>query len=466
MGRNLLRIAVVFLWGILLWAQPTGTARRLQRQVTVYHNGFASVVERYQVQLPQGQSIVFLTDLPSSVVPSSIHVQLSDGEARWYRFRPALHLDGKNIFEFLRGQAVRLISPDGQQVVEGTVVEVLPSHVLLRTPAGLLALPDPLRYQVLLEKEGSLLTQLSSAVQVLVQSQRGRESELTLSYFTEDIGWQMRYIAHLPAEGSRMSLHGFAALENRSSDALYDSSMFSLVAGTVARHEQDAVPPARAIMEQAEAIAASPPEPPTELMGFYRYDLPGPFTLHPREHLHLPLITRNEVRFWRLHQVRAHAGGSSTLPVFQILRIANTEEAGLGIPLPRGVIQFHARTSEGLSTFVGESALPETAIGDTITVNIGVSVDLKARQILHERRELAGNLVEESYRIIVLNGGREATDIEVFFHLRWEQQNWRITSSSHPYRRHDAMRVVFRVPVNARSESILQFTVQSQSPQR
>lgn len=447
-------VQILLLGGIALTthAHPTVIAQRTQRHVTLYHREAAFVVDFYRAPLYSGLTTVLIPELPQTILSSSIAVHASEGQILWYRLRPALLL-GENTLRTLRGKRLRFITPDGQQVVEGRLLEVSPSYALLQTPAGLLLLPTPTQYRVLLDEEVSALSS-PPALYVLIQSQRSEESRLMLSYLTEQLHWKMLYAAHLPTESSTMSLCGFALLENQS-DISYDSVRVSLVAGQL---------PSRTPEFKARQFLQASPElpPPTDLVGLYRYDLPDPLVLGPREQLCIPLIACAEVPFRRLYTVRTSAGHHGALPVWQSLQFVNTPTSGLGQPLPAGTVQVTAGEAH---TFLGETSLPETPIGDTITLELGPAFDLKAQQRLQERRYLSEQIAEETYHLTLLNGGQREAQIEIFFRL-WGEQNWRIVSTTHPYRWHDATTLAFRVSVGARSETLLRFTLQSQRPQR
>lgn len=455
MATTLLLSTMALAWCVTGHAQPTVTAQRTQRYVTLYQGEAAFVVDSYRAHLYSGLTTVLIPDLPPTIMSPSIAVQVSGGAVLWHRFRPALPL-GEGTLGILRGHRVRFITPDGQQVIEGKLLDVSASYALVQTPAGLLLLPTPTQYRVLLEEETPVLTS-PLVLQALIQSPREGEGALTLSYLAKQLHWQMLYSVHIPTEGSKMSLCSFALLENRS-DVPYDSVRVSLVAGRLPQKYPvpDVIPLLRASPEGG-------PSPPTELAGLYRYDFPNPLVLGPREQLRIPLMACTEVPFRRLYTVHTYANWSGPLPVRQVLQFANTASSGLGQPLPAGSVQV--TTGQESVTFIGETSMPETAVGDTVTLELGPAFDLTVRQLLQERRRLSEQLLEETYLLKLLNGGQRDVHIDILFRLQ-EGQNWRLVSTTYPARWHDATTLSFRVPVGARSESLLRFTLQSQYLQR
>ncbi|MCS6965767.1 MAG: hypothetical protein NZ473_03255 [Candidatus Kapabacteria bacterium] len=446
-----------------LWAQPPIAAQRLQRHATLYQGGFAFFYENWQVHTNSRQPFIAFSDLPTTVDPSSIAVVPQEGELLWQRFRSDLD---KEPLEQLQGQTVRFISSDGQQVIEGKLLKLLSSYALLQTSAGLLLLPSPTQYRVLIEGDSTRLAK-GGVLQALVRTRQTGVLPVAVHYIVEKLSWRMRYLLRLPPQGTTLTMCGFALLENHT-EAIYDSASISLVAGSVSRPVRAEIPSIQRRTGVAPSLhqeAAPEASPPAEFSGFYRYQLPYLISLRPLEHVQLPLIPCRAAQFERLYRIESHADFGSQLPVTQLLRLINREQNGLGEPLPAGVAQILAGSTDSLG-FAGEISFPETPVGDTLVLALGPAFDLKARQQLLERREIAGSYVEESYQISILNGGREAASVELRFHLRWDQHNWRITSSTHPHWRYDATTAAFRLPVAAGSESILRFTVQSQRPPR
>ncbi len=450
---------------LALAAETPPTGQLQQRHLTLYQDGFGFVEERYQFSLSDRRQRVRFEGIPAAADPASVVVSLPEGTVLWHSLQPAQATTGEMLLERLRGHSLRFISSDGQQVIEGVLLGIVPPYAVLRTPAGILLLPSPTQYRVLFSGDTVPMAPTAS-LQALVQMPRAGQASAAVSYLIEGMGWQMRYRLQLAPHGATATLCGSALLENRT-EVAFDSTAVSLVAGNVPRLRARPVdwnaPAAMARM----AVQESAPEAPAaqKLSGFYRYELSSRIALHPNERLQLPLLPCTAIRLERVYRIESSAMVRGQLSVLQLVRVPNTEEAGLGIPLPAGMLSALVATPER-QEFVGETLVPETPVGDTVTLTLGPAFDIKASQQLVEHRELGNNLVEETYQLTVLNGGQEPAAVELSFQLRWDQQNWRITTTTHPYRRLDAQTLAFRLSVGARSQSVLRFTVQSQRPPR
>jgi hypothetical protein len=443
-------------------AQPSVVAERSERRLTVYQNRFAFVHDRWRVQLPAGHASVLFPGIPATAEPASIQLRLSPGELLWQRFHRAPS-SGEELLAQLRGRTVRFVSADGQQVIEGTLLHVTPTYAVLRTPAGTLLLPSPTQYRVLVTGEvpGTLPT---ASLEALLRSSRAAEATADASFVVRELGWQMEYTLDVPPRGATLTLCGFARLFNES-EVSYDSVRVSLIAGDVPLRTERifsemAAPGAPMVAAKASSEAVQP----LAFEGFYRYDLPHVLSVHPGEQLLIPLIDCSSVRFQRLYRVESAAGYTGRLGVAQLLRMSNAEADGLGIPLPAGSVRVYSGSGSDSLGLLGMLTLPETPVGDTITLALGTAFDLKVYQRLLQRRDLPGNAVEETYQLSILNALPETVSVEILFRLRWDQQNWQVTSSSHPYWRHDATTLGFRIPARAEGETTLRFTLQSQYP--
>lgn len=446
-----------------LAAEMPPSAQLQHRSVTLYQGGFGFVAERYELYLSERRQSVRFPEIPAVADLSTLVLSLPEGTVLRYSLQPGVGT-GEAVLERLRGRSLRFISSDGQQILEGVLVGMLPPYAVLQTPAGVLLLPSPTHYRVLLSGDTVPVAATASLEAFLQMPRAGRASAL-VSYLVDGLGWQMQYHLQLPPQGATATLCGIALIENQT-EALFDSVSISLIAGTVPRLQARAAWENAAVMARMAAQEAAPEAPPAQkLSGVYRYEFPTPLSLRPNQRLRLPLIPCATFRVERLYRVESAATERGSLPVVQLVRFPNTEEAGLGIPLPSGTVLALGNASER-HDFLGQTVFPETPVGDTVTLRLGTAFDIRASQRLLEYRELGNNLVEETYQLELLNGGQEPATVELSFQLRWDQQNWRISTATHPYRRIDAQTIAFRLSLGARTQSVVRFTVQSQRPSR
>ena len=124
-------------------------------------------------------------------------------------------------------------------------------------------------------------------------------------------------------------------------------------------------------------------------------------------------------------------------PVQVRLSFANTAAAGLGVPLPAGIVRVYEGGED--EVFLGESRVPATPDGERVTLTLGRAFDVTARRTLTDfRREGArGEIVETAHRIALQNAKGVAVTVEVVENLQGE---WRVLEESQPHTRRPSRR--------------------------
>ncbi len=434
------------------------SAQELTRQALqmfVYQQGFAAVEERYYLSLPGGIARFSFPIPGSAVEPQSLHLQLSGGRLQQLDYFAQLPT-GEQLLKALRGQPVRFLSPDGQQVIEGRLTEVLTDHAVLQTPVGILLLPSPLNYRILLDSLPGTL-HLRPALLATVASERSGTAQASLRYLLNGISWQMRYYAHLPDTGTQLRLQSYAFIHNATEER-FDHAQLSLVAGQP-RRQPSVVFESAAVLRTAEAKVAEAI--PAEIFGdYYRYELPQRVTLLPRQQLSVPVFDAVVGSVERLYRISTSSAHNGRLSAELTLRIPNTIANGLGIPLPAGTVQAYSAATEQPG-FLGESPLAQTPVGDTAEIVLGRAFDIQALQRRREQRELSPTTVQLTYEILLENRRPASAIVELEFQVsEWNVVEWDIVRSSHPYRRKEAHTAVFRTQLVGKSRETITFTLQ------
>jgi hypothetical protein len=142
------------------------------------------------------------------------------------------------------------------------------------------------------------------------------------------------------------------------------------------------------------------------------------------------------------------------------LEFANTEQVGLGIPLPAGrmrVSQLDA--ADDTLEFIGEDVIDHTPKDETVTIGLGSAFDVvgERRQVDFEVDHNARRM-EETIEIKLRNHKQERVDVLVRETLfRWAEND--IVESTHRYDREDARTVHFPVTIAADGEQTVLYRV-------
>ena len=93
----------------------------------------------------------------------------------------------------------------------------------------------------------------------------------------------------------------------------------------------------------------------------------------------------------KYHEIRIGAGGRSQLNLDATNKINffNSEENGLGIPFPKGIIRvFKEDEADGSLEFIGEDNIDHTPKNENITITTGNAFDIVANKYSEKRESL------------------------------------------------------------------------------
>lgn len=319
----------------------------------------------------------------------------------------------------------------------------------------------------ILDSDGLLPKQAS--LQWNVRADRAGEATFLLSYPMGGMAWRAEYLATLAAgDGCTLALDGAALVANRSGET-FEYAKLTLVAGEPNRARQTGTFDR---MKSASApMAADAALPTRRTSGEYQaYEIPTPTRLAQGATERIALFARRPaIACERAYVVEAGSpdwqppqpllqpdfrGATGTLPVAATVSLQNTEAAGLGQPLPAGRVRVFDGTD-----LLGESRLDHTAVGTEIRLEVGKAFDLRAeREGSDFRLDRSGRTLTESFTVTLGNAKPGDVSVRVIEPLpRWS--DWEVIDSSLPFKKLDARRVEFEVPVPAGGETRLTYTV-------
>ena len=138
--------------------------------------------------------------------------------------------------------------------------------------------------------------------------------------------------------------------------------------------------------------AAAPSFSEKSFADYHLYTLSDPVTLNEQSQKQVEFIPKvHGLGLRRFNELRISAGGNSErgLSASSKVRFLNGEEAGLGIPFPKGVVRvFQEDAADGSLEFIGEDRIDHTPKDENITLNIGSAFDLVADKVSETRERL------------------------------------------------------------------------------
>jgi len=137
----------------------------------------------------------------------------------------------------------------------------------------------------------------------------------------------------------------------------------------------------------------------------------------------------------------------------------NSQNEGLGIPLPKGKIRVYKRDSDGKEQFIGEDQIDHIPKDEEIRLYLGNAFDLTGSRVQKNFRVVvSGHSVEETFEIKVKNHKDEAVEVMVYEHP-WRWSEWDITKSNTEREKLDQSTIRFPVKIEKNSEKVVSYTV-------
>jgi len=142
------------------------------------------------------------------------------------------------------------------------------------------------------------------------------------------------------------------------------------------------------------------------------------------------------------------------------LRFRNAKENGMGMPLPAGRIRVSKLDpADNTLEFIGEDTIDHTPKDEEVLVKMGSAFDVVGeRKQIDFKIDTARNWIDETIEIKLRNHKDEPVTVIVKENLyRWV--NWKITETTHDYRKVDARTIEFPVKVEKDGEKTIRYTV-------
>ena len=466
-------------------ADQTGLA------VTIYNGDLALVKDARKVKLGHGENLLAWRDVSARIQPETALLRSLDGRKLTLleqNFDFDL-LTPQKLLEESVGDSVRVIRHQpitGVEVSEYATVLAANEGVVLKFSDRVeAALPNPgrLAFQSVpahLRDRPTLSmlfrTELPPSGFTL-PANVSADQPLELSYLTGGLTWKADYVAELSGKEDSIDLNGWVTLTNTSGTA-YNNARLQLIAGEVNRAQPEHRP--MPLMAKAMAMADAAPTMQEEgLFEYHLYTLDRLTTLADQQTKQVALLSAQKVKVdkeyrlnggdWYYANPQADLGKQMKPGVF--MEFSNKSEkgekgesAGLGVPLPKGIVRVYKKDSAGRAQFIGEDRISHTAKGETVKLKLGEAFDITADKKQTDFQRLAaagfgnrpGNVIETAYALEIRNAKSEKVVVTVVEPIAGE---WQMLQESHPHKKEASNRAVWEIPVPAEGKTTLSWRV-------
>jgi hypothetical protein len=453
-------------------AEPTGAQTttlddQTELAVTVYNSNIALVRDVRTLRLARGTSDLHFMDIAATVNPATVHFRSLSEPSRVSVVEQNYEYDLLEPDKLLRkyvGRDVTLVRV--RQNPNGTREEEVTARLLSYNTApvwqingqivtGLHA--DSIRFPQLPENLYSRPTLIWT-----VENSGGAQHRVEASYLAGQLAWNADYVLTVARDDRAADIDGWVTLRNGSGTSFKNAAL-QLVAGDLNRVRQEI----GRMRDEAKSMAQPAAAPMTQeaFSDYHLYTLGRKTTINNNETKQVsmlgatgfPVLKRYVVDGQAFYYRNAQHPGAPLTDVVQVYyQFKNEAPAGLGMPMPAGIVRVYQADSKGGVQFVGEDRINHTPKDETLNLKIGNAFDVICERKQTDFERIASSVYEVEYEITVRNHKSSAVTVEANEPVGG---TWRMLSSSHQWTKTDAWAAQFKVPVASDGTAVLRYRV-------
>ena len=423
--------------------------------VTVYNDNLGVVKDRRSFALQSGVSDLRFTDVASSIDPTSVHLRAlgrSPIEILYQDYRYDLVSTDKLLDKYI--DLPIDVSTKDDQVKRGTLLAHDGASLVLQDAGGGLTMLNraEVRQVGLKEIPKGLITRPTLVWRL--RAGNGGEQPLEVSYMTGGMAWHAEYVAVLDAAETSLDVQGWASVQNNSG-ATYDDAKVKLVAGSINRAQQPRPMYRDEMMVKSMAGAAEIQE--RGFFEYHLYEVPLRATISNNEVKQLGLLHANGVKTTKKYAYDATRDNDN---VMVTIEFENAQSAGLGMPLPEGVVRIFKRDTDGSLELAGEDRIKHTPKNEKVRLSVGNAFDIGVERKQTNFRQVTPRVTEQTFEITLRNHKTDTVDVIVTEHAGGD---WEITQSSLPAVKKDATTFEFTAKCAPEKPVTVTYTLRNKS---
>jgi hypothetical protein len=437
--------------------------------LTVYNSDLALVRDVRTLHLPRGTADLTFMDIAATVNPATVHIRSLSEPSRLRILEQNYEYDLLEPEKLLRkyvGRTVTLVRmrQDGGVTREEDVTATLVSYngapvwrIGSEIVTGLHA--DHIRFP---ELPGNLFAR-PTLVWSLDNAGTTRH-RVEASYLASKLSWNADYVLTVARDDKTADLDGWVTLVNGSGTS-FRNARLQLVAGDLNRVRPELGRKDAERFLTRMAAAEAPAMSQEAFSDYHLYTLDRKTTIHDQETKQVNMLgatgfavrKRYVVDGQSVYYRNAQHPGAPLKDVVQVFyQLKNEQTAGLGLPLPAGIVRVYQADSRGGVQFVGEDRIAHTPKDETLNLRIGTAFDVVAERKQTDFQKVGTSTYEVEYEVVARNHKATPVTVEVNEPIGG---TWRIVRSTHAYTKTDAWAAQFELPVPAEATTRLTYRV-------
>jgi hypothetical protein len=281
------------------------------------------------------------------------------------------------------------------------------------------------------------------------------------SYLAKSLNWNADYVLTVGRNDKTADLDGWVTLIN-GSGTTFRHAKLQLVAGDLNR-VREVVDKAMKLDLAGNRAAAESRMAQETFSDYHLYTLGRKTTINNKETKQVSMLSGTDVPVTKRYIVDgqafyyrnvSHPGSPLKDDVQVYYEFKNDQKAGLGMPMPAGIVRVYQADSKGSVQFVGEDRIDHTPKDETLKLKIGNAFDVMCERTQIDFRKVGGSTYEVEYQITLRNHKAIPITVEVNEPIGG---TWKMLRSSHEWKKTAAWAAQFMVPVNPDGEAVLKY---------
>jgi len=437
--------------------------------LTVYNQDLALVRDVRNIRLSKGTVNLNFQDIAATVNPATVHFRSLSEPGKVSVLEQNYEYDLLEPEKLLRKYVGRDVTLIRRTAESGTTREqAVKAHLLSYNAApvwqiggevvtGLQA--DHIRFP---ELPGNLFVR--PTLIWTLENDGATRHRVEASYLATKLAWTADYVLTVGRDDRSGDIDGWVTLTNGSGTSFRNASL-QLVAGELNRVRQQLGRVREEFMERDNAAKTAAPMAQEAFSDYHLYTLGRKTTINHNETKQVSMLNATACPVKKRYVVDGqafyyrnaqHPGSPLKDDVQVFYQLKNEAKAGLGMPLPSGVVRVYQADSKGGIQFVGEDRIDHTPKDETLNLKIGHAFDVVAERKQVDFRRMSDNVFEVEFAVTLRNHKTTPITIELNEPVGG---TWRMLRASHEWTKSDAWAVQFQVPVAADGETTVSYRV-------
>ena len=437
---------------------------QVELAVTVYNSDIALVRDVRSINLARGTVDLHFMDIAATVNPATVHFRSLTEPSRVNVLEQNYEYDLLEPDKLLRKYVGRTVTLVRRQ---NGVDEEVQAHLISYNNAPVWRIgneivtgmsADHIRFP---ELPGNLYSR-PTLIWTLDNEGTGRH-RVEASYLAGQLAWNADYVLTVARDDKSADVDGWVTLTNGSGTGFRNAKL-QLVAGELNRVRQ-MFGRMEADMKVAQAAAPAERMAQESFSDYHLYTLDRKTTINNNETKQVSMLEATGFAVKKRYIVDGQSfyyrnvyrpGSPIKDPVQVFYQFKNEEKAGLGMPMPAGVVRVYQSDSKGGTHFVGEDHIDHTPKDEMLNLKIGSAFDIVSERKQTDFEKIASNVYEVEHEVVLRNHKATPVTVEVNEPIGG---TWRIIRSTHEYSKTDAWAAQFNVAVPADGAATLKYRV-------